>query len=177
MDVSARGKRGIRSPGRGTSLVSNRKSTMARNMYTSLLARNRPGQWVFAPPNGLQLVLRSRPFSLMKRRESNLSALDPKTAESICSCLYGIRSFRPGCRALPPIVTGAATSRIPTGLWELLKLVFYASGKSRGGVSVLIVHSQHLFVKGCQEWAALQEIRHVDSVALPSLLHLLLDLL
>lgn len=116
MDVSARGKRDIRSPGRGTSLRSNRKSAMARNMYTSLLARNRPGQCVFAPPNGLQLVLRSRLLYFMKRRASKLSALGPKTALSMCSCLYGIRSLRPGCRVLPPIVTGSATRRIPTGL-------------------------------------------------------------
>lgn len=118
MDVSARGKQGVGSPGRGTSLTSKRKSTMATNMYTSLLARNRPGQWVFAPPNGLQLVLRSRLLSFMNRRASKMSVLDPKTAGSMCSCLYGIRSLRPGCRALPPIVTGSATRRIPTGLRE-----------------------------------------------------------
>lgn len=125
MDVSAGGQRGIRSPGRGTSLRSKRKSKIARNMYTSLLARNLPGQCCFAPPNGLQLVLRSSVLLFMKRRASKVSALDPKTSASMCSCLYGIRSLRPGCKTLPPIVTGSATNRIPTGLQKPAELVLH----------------------------------------------------
>lgn len=79
---------------------------MARNMYTSLLAGNRSGHCFFAPPNDLQLVLCPGFYcSWNAGHEIYPCRARRRQGLHVCSCLYGIRSLRPGCRALPPIVT------------------------------------------------------------------------